>query len=897
MFNIKIAKLEDFILINNILINFIFLILFLLYTIINIKELKKSYNLCLNIVLGYIIIVFVPIFIYFYIYFNLSVTYFILFLNLIILFLILKIIYKNLKIRLKFYNYHFSLYIVFLIFIYFFFMLVFFQNIVFKYNFFNIYSIFYLFFMTLGLIGHNFYEFYKIFKNKKFLFTGILFLFYSIIIFIVFYFNYDFILQKFLKNSFFSYLFLFIFNILINITYIFLLIDFTKRVFFEKNKIYKNFYSIENLGFFIFNFGDFLILNKFTVYLINIDLKILEEYEDNLYRIKIEEFIKYIELKDREIFYKFIEYSNKLKDNFEFDLKFIVGGEIKNILIKGNKVEDDNYIFATLRDITSIKKLKSKLYDDESILMGIFENVDLLGVILNKNGKIINVNNYFLEISGYERIDLINQDFFDIFLTYEEKYFLYNKFIKDFNPKRFFNKFTNEIIIKNGKKLNVNWFNHFKIDENGNLKEIISLGKIIEKDKLNFLYEEKFEKLLLLSHFINNFSYFVYNINDIIKKSLDEIVILWNKYYEKIKITNEDFNKDILLNEINSINSNLNEILRIVSILNYFNENFVLEKKIINLQEELDNIIKLLKLIVEKSIKIYSNINIIFDNIYESIETIYLIFFIVFNICIQNLKKKEIKDNEEKFIEIIATDLKVSEKIKAIFGDILPSDYILVSISDNGMSIKLEDLFDFEYDKKFAEREIYSLNFKLLKNILKNNNIFFDLKTNLKKGNQFLLFFLKYENQNNINNLNIENLNNENLKNINFEKESIDKKNNIINNKKILLIEDDKIISDVLINLLKRNFEEVKIATKLDEVFELIKIKDFDIYVIDLILPHIDGWNVYQKIKEMKGDVKVLFTTGYINTKLAKEIKEQKYPIIFKPFSLREFLEEINKLI
>jgi len=97
--------------------------------------------------------------------------------------------------------------------------------------------------------------------------------------------------------------------------------------------------------------------------------------------------------------------------------------------------------------------------------------------------------------------------------------------------------------------------------------------------------------------------------------------------------------------------------------------------------------------------------------------------------------------------------------------------------------------------------------------------------------------------------------------------------------------------------LLKRNFEEVKIATKLDEVFELIKIKDFDIYVIDLILPHIDGWNVYQKIKEMKGDVKVLFTTGYINTKLAKEIKEQKYPIIFKPFSLREFLEEINKLI
>jgi len=76
--------------------------------------------------------------------------------------------------------------------------------------------------------------------------------------------------------------------------------------------------------------------------------------------------------------------------------------------------------------------------------------------------------------------------------------------------------------------------------------------------------------------------------------------------------------------------------------------------------------------------------------------------------------------------------------------------------------------------------------------------------------------------------------------------------------KQILLIEDDPFMIDIYTTKLKENGFLVEVAEDGAEGFGKLREKKFDLLLLDIVLPRIDGWEILNKIKNEKPKTKNL---------------------------------------
>ncbi len=116
--------------------------------------------------------------------------------------------------------------------------------------------------------------------------------------------------------------------------------------------------------------------------------------------------------------------------------------------------------------------------------------------------------------------------------------------------------------------------------------------------------------------------------------------------------------------------------------------------------------------------------------------------------------------------------------------------------------------------------------------------------------------------------------------------------------KKILVIEDDAFMCDLLVNHLQQSGFEVKGAYTGKSGIKLMKEGHFDIVLCDYRLPNTDGYEVLQQIKAKKPSVPVIIMTAYAEIRMAvKLIKSGAYDYVTKPVQPEEIIHLINKAI
>ncbi|MDO9556383.1 MAG: response regulator transcription factor [Coriobacteriia bacterium] len=114
---------------------------------------------------------------------------------------------------------------------------------------------------------------------------------------------------------------------------------------------------------------------------------------------------------------------------------------------------------------------------------------------------------------------------------------------------------------------------------------------------------------------------------------------------------------------------------------------------------------------------------------------------------------------------------------------------------------------------------------------------------------------------------------------------------------KILVVDDEQsILQFVSYNLRKEGYE-VTVASDGDEALELAEAEQFDLVILDIMLPGTDGYEVCRTLRA-KGDVPVLFLSAR-DTELDKvvglEIGGDDY--LSKPFGVRELLARVKALL
>ena len=117
-------------------------------------------------------------------------------------------------------------------------------------------------------------------------------------------------------------------------------------------------------------------------------------------------------------------------------------------------------------------------------------------------------------------------------------------------------------------------------------------------------------------------------------------------------------------------------------------------------------------------------------------------------------------------------------------------------------------------------------------------------------------------------------------------------------NKKILLVEDDPNFGTVLKDYLAMNDYNVTHAKNGMEGFEKFKKDDYDLCILDVMMPYKDGFTLAKEIRERNKDVPIIFLTAKaLKEDVLKGYKVGADDYLNKPFDSEVLLMKIKAII
>jgi len=114
----------------------------------------------------------------------------------------------------------------------------------------------------------------------------------------------------------------------------------------------------------------------------------------------------------------------------------------------------------------------------------------------------------------------------------------------------------------------------------------------------------------------------------------------------------------------------------------------------------------------------------------------------------------------------------------------------------------------------------------------------------------------------------------------------------------ILVVDDDEVMRQTLSDVLRKRGYAVSTAETGGQTISSIKKQLFDLILLDIRLPDMDGLDVLKRIKEIESDLMVIVMTAYSDVQTAvMAIKSGAYDYIDKPFELEELKILIKKAL
>jgi DNA-binding NtrC family response regulator len=107
---------------------------------------------------------------------------------------------------------------------------------------------------------------------------------------------------------------------------------------------------------------------------------------------------------------------------------------------------------------------------------------------------------------------------------------------------------------------------------------------------------------------------------------------------------------------------------------------------------------------------------------------------------------------------------------------------------------------------------------------------------------------------------------------------------------KILVADDEQAILDLLERVLGREGYEVATTSSGEEVMGLVASGGFDLAIVDVALPSLNGRKLIKMIKQASPGTAVVVMSGYPAEEILRLAQEHAQGYLEKPFDLREFI-------
>jgi len=115
---------------------------------------------------------------------------------------------------------------------------------------------------------------------------------------------------------------------------------------------------------------------------------------------------------------------------------------------------------------------------------------------------------------------------------------------------------------------------------------------------------------------------------------------------------------------------------------------------------------------------------------------------------------------------------------------------------------------------------------------------------------------------------------------------------------KILYVEDEPFLAKIVKETLENQNYDVTLVEDGQKAIEIFQPEKFDICILDIMLPKLNGYEVAQAIREKQATIPIIFLTAKVQTEdLIKGFDVGGNDYIKKPFSMDELMVRIENLL
>ena len=139
--------------------------------------------------------------------------------------------------------------------------------------------------------------------------------------------------------------------------------------------------------------------------------------------------------------------------------------------------------FVTIQDITEQKRAEEELRESDRRFSDVLGNVELVSLMLNRQGQITYCNDYLLRLTGWQYEEVFGRNWFDLFTPpdVQGRHELFEALISDQSSAS--GHFENEILTRKGARRLIRWSNTVLRSAAGEVSGTASIGEDITDHK------------------------------------------------------------------------------------------------------------------------------------------------------------------------------------------------------------------------------------------------------------------------------------------------------------------------------------------------------------------------------------------------------------------------------
>ncbi|MBN2012903.1 PAS domain S-box protein [candidate division KSB1 bacterium] len=559
-------------------------------------------------------------------------------------------------------------------------------------------------------------------------------------------------------------------------------------------------------------------------------------------------------------------YEFRIKNSNAVDLVF----EINAFPISGN----DNTIFCLIaHNISRFKNVEQQLAEERDLLQSLMNSIPDKIYFKDIQSRFTRINKAQAEILGVnDPNDAVGKNDFNYF-TPKHARAAYHDEQQIISSREPVTDKIEKIRIADGR---YRWVSTTKVplvDTSGNVNGIVGITRDVTERVNSENERAKLEAQLLQSQKM-----------EAIGKLAGGIAHDFNNLLTAIL-----GNTDLLMAEVprnSQMFDDLDEIKRaseraasLTSQLLAFSRQQPLERKIVDINELIENIERLLQRLIGENIKLTTHLQ-------RDIEHILIdsgqISQVLMNLVVNSRDALPEAGGE---IRVRTSSFTVTPAYQKRFPYAQKGDFICITVSDSGRGIArriIHRIFDPFYTTKPAGRGS-GLGLSVAYGIIKQHDGWINVRSTVGRGTVFKVY------------IPVHTIHDDDELNSTTIKPHLSG-----NGEVILFVEDDDRVRHCMARALIRHNYQVHTASSVRDAMNIYEtaIPSIELVICDVVLPDKNGIQFAEDLEARQPDVKIILNSGYIDEKSQwRRIEEKGWNFIQKPYSLQDFLAMVRTTI